>query len=397
MADAQKKVCLRCHKVMKITDFYRSHNLEKYPDGYVDYCKPCFVAHIDNWDPKTYIPLLEEVDAPYLPNEWNKILQNYADKPDKITPLTIFGRYLSKMKLNQFKDARFKDSEHLQKIEEEKIRSNLVAQGKSVSEIDQVVADSVVQAPPKPVVPTDTTLTTNITDLDEGIDLSEEDITYLKVKWGPTYRPYEWVQLEQLYEEFMNSYDIQTAGHIDTLKMICKTSLKANQLLDIGDIDGALKMTKAYDTLMRSGKFTAAQNKAESGEYVDSIGEIAMMCEKDGFIPRYYTDSPNDRVDWAIKDNQAYAKKLITEEMNLGDMLDRALKQIEEDKAKEEDEEVTGFEEELFSDLDEEHNQLTDEDLIQFQEFEAELEKSDKKKMNDDFIKEEKKTIRRRE
>jgi hypothetical protein len=26
----------------------------------------------------------------------------------------------------------------------------------------------------------------------------------------------------------MNSYDIQQAGHIDTLKLICKTSLKAN-------------------------------------------------------------------------------------------------------------------------------------------------------------------------
>ena len=39
----------------------------------------------------------------------------------------------------------------------------------------------------------------------------------------------------------MNSYDIQTAGHKDTLKLICKTSLKANQLIDIGDVDGYQK------------------------------------------------------------------------------------------------------------------------------------------------------------
>jgi len=45
----------------------------------------------------------------------------------------------------------------------------------------------------------------------------------------------------------MNSYDIQTAGHIDTLKLICKTSLKANQLIDLGDIDGYQKMSKVYD------------------------------------------------------------------------------------------------------------------------------------------------------
>jgi hypothetical protein len=69
--------------------------------------------------------------------------------------------------------------------------------------------------------------------------LTDEERTYLRLKWGKAYRPEEWIRLEQLYEEMMGSYDIQTAGHIDTLKLMCKTSLKANQLLDICDVDGA--------------------------------------------------------------------------------------------------------------------------------------------------------------
>jgi hypothetical protein len=69
----------------------------------------------------------------------------------------------------------------------------------------------------------------------------------LRLKWGKTYKAEEWIRLEQLYEDMMNSYDIQVAGHIDTLKMVCKTSLKANQLLDIGDIEGAQKMVKMYN------------------------------------------------------------------------------------------------------------------------------------------------------
>ena len=40
-------------------------------------------------------------------------------------------------------------------------------------------------------------------------------------------------------------------------------------------------MSKVYDNLMKSGKFTAAQNKAESGEFVDSIGELVALCEKE--------------------------------------------------------------------------------------------------------------------
>jgi hypothetical protein len=65
----------------------------------------------------------------------------------------------------------------------------------------------------------------------------------------------------------------------------------------MGDVEGAQKMIKMYDMMMKSGKFTASQNKSESGNAVDSVSEIIAICEKDGFIPRYYTDGPQDKVD----------------------------------------------------------------------------------------------------
>jgi hypothetical protein len=49
----------------------------------------------------------------------------------------------------------------------------------------------------------------------------------------------------------LDSYDIQAAGDRNTLMLACKSSLKANQLLDLGDIDGAQKATKMYDSLMK--------------------------------------------------------------------------------------------------------------------------------------------------
>jgi hypothetical protein len=73
-------------------------------------------------------------------------------------------------------------------------------------------------------------------------------------------------------------------------------------MLDAGDLDGAQKMARMYDTLMKSGRFTAAQNKEEQGDYVDSIGEIVAICERQGFIPRYYVDGPQDKVDRVIQD-----------------------------------------------------------------------------------------------
>lgn len=33
---------------------------------------------VDNWDPSTYKWILEEADVPYIPDEWNKLMRNYA-------------------------------------------------------------------------------------------------------------------------------------------------------------------------------------------------------------------------------------------------------------------------------------------------------------------------------
>ena len=91
---------------------------------------------------------------------------------------------------------------------------------------------------------------------------------------------------------------------------------------------------------MKSGKFTAAQNKAEQGEYVDSISEFVALCEKDGFIPRYYVDGPQDKVDRVIEDMKFYTRTLVTEEMGLGNLIENAVKRLEK-KQEQEAEEAT--------------------------------------------------------
>ena len=305
--------------------------------------------------------------------------------------MTILGRYLSKMKLKQFRDYRWKDNEFLQELANNKMEQTMKRQGYEAAEIAQAIASASVPMPTEvleePPEPKGAESSEAVEDYfaeqsggaDDFIDdLTEEDRTYLRLKWGKTYKPEEWIRLEQLYEEMMSSYDIQGAGHIDTLKLVCKTSLKANQLIDIGDIEGFQKMSKVYDSLMKSGKFTAAQNKAESGEFVDSIGELVALCEKEGFIPRYYIDEPNDKVDRTLQDLQSYTRDLINEETNLSAMIEHALREIEKDKENEakvdsdeglDDEEA--FESSLFADDSE--KVLHDEDFAEFNEYQEGL------------------------
>ena len=83
---------------------------------------------------------------------------------------------------------------------------------------------------------------------------------------------------------------------------------------------------------MKSGKFTAAQNKAEDGEEINSIGELVSICEKQGFIPKYYTDGPQDKADRVIEDLKKYTKDLVSNETNLDTMFESAQRQIEEEQ-----------------------------------------------------------------
>jgi len=92
-----------------------------------------------------------------------------------------------------------------------------------------------------------------------------------------------------------------------------------------------------YDALMKSGKFTAAQIKGESGEFVDSVGELVALCEREGFIPRYYIDQPNDHADEVLMDTKNYLHDLVVDEMNLGNLIENAVRQMSEEENKAED------------------------------------------------------------
>lgn len=377
---AETYYCEKCNRTMNGTEFYSSNNLEKYPnDGKFPVCKKCMTMHVDNWNPDTYLWILQEADVPYVPDEWNKLMEKYGRDPQSMTGMTILGRYLSKMKLKQFKDYRWKDTEFLQQMANNKLEQTMKRQGYDAQQIATAIEKSSITIPegklkepvyaPPPNAPTEDYFAQQSGEVEQELDLTDEDRTYLRLKWGKTYKPEEWVKLEQLYEEMMASYDIQGAGHKDTLKLICKTSLKANQLIDIGDIEGFQKMSKVYDSLMKSGKFTAAQNKAESGEFVDSIGELIELCEKEGYIERYYVEQPHDKVDLTIQDMQRYTRTLIEDETNISTMVEKALRE----NAKEDEEKAKNAESDIVDDADlsieELEKTIKDSDYADFEEF----------------------------
>lgn len=373
-----KKPCPKCSRLLSTKEFYMTRVLtEKYPDGFLPECKKCLTMHVDNWDPQTYLWILEAIDVPYSERVWNKILSGYRDKPDKVTGMTILGKYLSQMKLKHWKDKCWADTAAIKEQEENEMRAALEnSQNMTEEEIDNFIetARSNIQvenfledyqqtaAAPPPVQQS----------LEEKYfaenEFTEDDIRYLVLKWGD-YKPHEWVKLEQLYTDMMESFDIQNAGHIDTLKLACKASLKTHQLLDLGDIDGAARSSKMYDSLMKSGKFTAAQNKGEGKEFIDSIGELVALCETEGYIERYYVESPKDKVDAVLADMNGYVETLVKGELNLGTLIDGALAKIQQQAEFEQRENLDDEEDEVITEQDFEDY---------FEQMEQEKEENDK-------------------
>ena len=328
--------CEKCKKIMAETEFYTSNNTTKYPNGRLTTCKKCITMHVDNYDPETFKWILEEMDVPYIKGEWDGLLKKAQNSDSVVTPISVIGRYVGKMKLIQYRKYRYADSEKIAEEAKQKHAEALRNAGFTEDEIAEELAKD--DAPLERSVQEQMVMQREADKAaieQPSLELTDEDRRYLLMKWGEGYSVNEWLKMEKLYEDMMQSYDVQGAGHKDTLVLICKASLKANQLIDAADVDGFQKMSRVYDSLMKSGNFTAKQNKEETGEAVDSVGELVAMCEKEGFIPRYYTDGPQDKVDRTLQDLQGYTRSLVMDEMNLGNMIENAMKQIVEDKTRE--------------------------------------------------------------
>lgn len=352
--------CNKCGKSMDEINFYTYKNGKK-----TELCKKCLTMHINNFEPNTFLWALEKMDVPYVPEEWNILRDKaYAKDPYKMNGMSVFGKYLSKMRLKQWKNYSWADTEKIAQEKEKKTQEDLEQQKKfeesmkqqlEKGEISEAEYKTMVSTPtqnaelavkaPKNEIGTDNFYDENnfISEdelIDPAAELTQEDKIYLAMKWGRLYKPNEWVELEKKYEEMTSSFDIQDSDTTGTLILICKTYLKMNQAIDCGDMDGYQKLSRVYDSLRKSAKFTAAQNKEVKSDFVDCIGEMVAYCEKNGGqIPRMKIDAPNDIVDKVIMDLKEYTRSLIYDDKSLAQQIENYIKQRENADAMKKDRE----------------------------------------------------------
>ena len=207
------RLCVKCGKSMdENTQFYTYKNGDK-----TDMCKKCLTMHIDNFNPDTFLWLLEKMDVPYVPEEWNVLRDRAFAKNPNLNGMSVFGKYLSKMKLKQWKEYSWADTERLKALKEERNKLQIAEKEKFEAQIkEQFDNGEITEAQYKTLMSTETQnedyymgtgpvlhipadaannpfLESNFIDAsllpDPATQLTEEDKIYLAMKWGRLYTP----------------------------------------------------------------------------------------------------------------------------------------------------------------------------------------------------------------
>lgn len=352
-----KYFCICCKKTLDEKQFFKTGRTDKHPSGVLPECKTCLTMKVVDTDPSTFLPILKEIDVPYIPSEWRGLLVKKDARSS-----SILGKYVSKMRLNQFKKYRWVDSERLANEENEALLSAMRQETDSESEAEAKVAEmlnfSDIKQPEMQTmaqVPNAAALY-GLTPETSKYGLTVDEINELKLNWGEDYQEDQYLQLEQLFTDMKEAYVIQDPIAISNAKMICKMTVKMNKFLDIDDVESASKISRQLDLFIKSANLAPVQQK-DRQQTTFAISQLAFLVEREGgFIPEFYTDEPNDKIDMILKDMQEYTEYLVRGESNIAEMVENTeaiLAQEALPEAVEDYDDFAALEAELLGDIEE--------------------------------------------
>lgn len=385
--DEPKIICKKCGRERAATKFFKKKTKER-----IDICVDCLTMYIDNYDYTTFSWILEMFDIPYIKNVWIKMANDiYLKNPAKFSSRSVIGKYIRTMNMKQYADYCFADSDKLNMAQEmAKERREATVDKDYVLQLQKELEEGKISKAQYDTLSPETPSSIDqeeeefialkeeaIKPIQQGADegeirkqLTDEEYQYLLMKWGYLYQPSQLVQMEKLYNKYANEYELNVDRE-DTLKKICKTSLKMDEALDVGDTQSYQKLASVYDQLRKAGKFTEVQNKEEQERYLDSVGELVALCEREGGPIKEFVDPdeyPQDKVDFTIKDLKSYNYNLATNELNLSDLIQTYIDKL--DKAEQSGNDIdlnkgliTSKEEETEEDT------LSDQEAIDFQDY----------------------------
>lgn len=360
-----KLFCLTCKKTLDEKNYFKTGRLDKFPGGFLPHCKTCVTMGIVDTDPSTFLSILKEIDVPYIPSEWRALLVKKDPRG-----ASILGKYVSKMRLNQFKRYKWADTEKLAADEEASLLAALRQETDSESEaeakLEQMLTmqDIVPQTNGMPGQPVAALAAMyGLAPETSKYGLNQDEINQLKLDWGEDYTEEQYLNLEQLFSDMKQAYIIQDPIAIQNAKMICKMTVKMNKFLDIDDVESASKISRQLDLFIKTANLAPVQQK-DRAQTTFAISQLAFLIEREGgFIPEFYQPEANDKIDMILQDMKEYTAYLVRGESNIGEMVKNAEAILAQDAlpdAVEDMDDFAALEAELLGEMEEIDDAVTD-------------------------------------
>lgn len=333
--------CRICGRTRPAYEFYARKDGSREP---ITACKDCCAAGLDLTRPETFMWVLEELDVPFIASRFYK---TFDDKMRKDGPgysrkaaLGIYIRTITKLNMRPY---GFKDSEMLTakygapSFDEEEARGRVARGELSQGEYEALVAVRATSPEDGAAFRQEEARRAGrVADDEVEGSLTVEDRQYLSNKWGASYSAREWLKMEDLYTRYAAEYDL-SVDREETLRKVCKTSLKLDQALDDGDVSGYKALSQVLDSLRKSGKFTEVQNREDRTGLVSSVGQLVLLCEQEGGVIEHLPPAdeyPRDKIDLTINDYKQYAVSLLKNEPNISGLIEAYVNKLDDAQKK---------------------------------------------------------------
>lgn len=305
-SEVKKKVshsCVHCHTLASSESALKTNFYTTYSDfndyGRTILCKDCIEKlSIDNATDALLIYRLKDVlkfiDKPFLPDILESSIKSVREKNENGTSDqevllnygdTVLGFYMRTIAMQQYKGMKWENT--------------------PVDETDNVISH-------------------------------KENI------WGSVYNSEQVLWLDGFYKQMRDSHKIETPQHIQSVIMISKMQLRAQEYLDTGNMSDFSKLNKELQTTLTSSGLRPidAKDSSESSG-VRTFSQIFEEVEKDGYIKPKPVTYVQDVVDRMILYILNYSRKVFGKGILSEVPIDRPI--VDNEPTRIESEEITGY------------------------------------------------------
>lgn len=273
-----EKICSACGGSYKLSYFYPSTN-PFLVDSRIPICQSCAEVLIKRADGdwNTIDSLCQLCNIPFLPDKWDGLWETFGEKAFSIYLKTLQDLQYDKIDWSQY------NKDYLALKEKNQIGAILPLF--TAAERHQMI-----------------------------------------VKWGANYDDEQLYYFENLYKGIITTQNITNYTQQDQLLKFCKLSLQVEDA--IRNADPRLKdIISSYKALVDIIGLTPKNSKSTAG--FDSAAELFTWLEKRGWVDEYYDGVMRDEVDLTMKNTQAFARRLYTQEPGMSDAIEARITRLE--------------------------------------------------------------------